>query len=180
MATESKRIISRSVADHGNILRRIFSISKGRKVKEDAVASKCQPDEDMIRQLEIIQRRLYHDQMRMRQRTVERYNRARSMREMDMFEHGERYTWRAHTWLCHTTVTVTPYTIGITKTECLGAYASTLRKLPTASSWEHFRLSTCRLQSNADLGKLNWLKCCCIWSEIFEHVRSKEILWDTP
>lgn len=88
---ESKRILSRRVGEQGSILRRIFSISKGRKVKEETVTSKCQPDEDMIRQLEIIQRRLYHDQMRMHQRTIERYNRARSMREMDMYE-GNMYT----------------------------------------------------------------------------------------
>ena len=84
---ESKRMIPRSIGEQGSILRRIFSVTKGRKVNEETTSGKHQPDEDMIRQLEIIQRRLYHDQMRMRQRTIERYNRARSMRlemEADM------------------------------------------------------------------------------------------------
>jgi len=62
-----------------SILRRLFSARKTRKENDDIGVGKQIPDEDMIRQLEIIQKRLYHDQMRMHKKSIERYNRIRAI-----------------------------------------------------------------------------------------------------
>lgn len=81
---ESKKKMN---VEQDNVFKRIFGVLKGRnggdEVAEVGEASKkYQPNEEMIRKLEIIQRKMYHDQMRMRRKTIERYNRARNATEI--------------------------------------------------------------------------------------------------
>ena len=88
---ESKRRVGKDDEDGENFFKRIFGSLKRRnsndevaEVKNEVASEKYQPDEEMIRKLEVIQRKMYQDQMRMRRKTIERYNRTRTSSTSEM------------------------------------------------------------------------------------------------
>jgi len=72
MCDAKRQLISGKKPTKYGLFGRVFSTRRHSKEHEEP---KNRPDEDMIRQLESIQKKLFHDQMRMRKRSIERYNR---------------------------------------------------------------------------------------------------------